>query len=370
VSTVGQKGATGAAGNVTGAPTDPFSFIQGLLTPTDPEAARQLIDQVYAPIRQEIAQQIAASQANALARAQQMQQVYGSFAQYMGGLQGNLASIYQQGHQDAGALTAGMQGPSGGVGGLLGQMQGFQNAKVGAEQQAYSQLGASMPGIYSLQATQEVKNMLNAETATEAQLRSKLLDLSSQEASSILDYLTKAQDKDVQLKEWAYGQSTTQKQQALAQQNLEANQRIQAANTLFSQRQQQANFDLKQAQYNWEKYQASLQRGDKLQAQADLSAYRQSEDKYKRDALAAENARAAATQAGENARAAASQTGQNARSAAAIAAATRGVRLLLLRRTRGLRRRSLRRTRGLLRGRRARLRRRRRFRGLLRSRTT
>jgi hypothetical protein len=222
VSTTGQKGATGAAGNVTGAPTDPFSFIQGLLTPTDPEAARQLIDQVYAPIRQQIMGQIAQSQANALARAQQMQQVYGSFAQYMGGLQGNLASIYQQGHQDASAMTAGMAGPSGGVGGLLGQMQGFQNQKVGAEQQAYSQLGASMPGIYSLQATQEVKNMLNAETATEAQLRSKLLDLSSQEASQVLSYLQSAQDKDVQLKEWAYGQRQTQLTQAqqLKQQGL------------------------------------------------------------------------------------------------------------------------------------------------------
>src|SRR5215831_15275594 len=189
---------------------DPFKFIQGLLSNMDPAKAQALVDQIYAPLRQQINDQIAQSQGLALARANQMKDVYGAFAQYMGGLQGNLQSIYQAGRSDGNALASGMAGPGGDVAAHLDTMAGIQNTMLGAEAKGWGDFGASMPGVYSLMATQNVKNMLNAATADQATLRSKLLELSSQEASDVLKYLNDAQAKDVQLKEWAYGQRQSQ----------------------------------------------------------------------------------------------------------------------------------------------------------------
>src|SRR5215831_9347112 len=103
-----------------------------------------------------------------------------------------------------------MAGPGGDVAAHLDTMAGIQNTMLGAEAKGWGDFGASMPGVYSLMATQNVKNMLNAATADQATLRSKLLELSSQEASDVLKYLNDAQAKDVQLKEWAYGQRQSQ----------------------------------------------------------------------------------------------------------------------------------------------------------------
>jgi hypothetical protein len=201
---------TGSGYGAGGTVQDPFAFIKGLLTSTDPKAAQALIDKIYAPQRDLVNQQIAQSQALATARAQQMQDVYGALAQYMGGLQGNLEKIYSQGHADGSALTAGMSGPVGDVAGHMNVMTGAENAYNAAMAKAGGDLGASMPGVYSLMATQQVKQMLNAAGADQQQLRLKLLDLSSKEASDVLSYLENAQSKDAQLQEWAYGAKQSQ----------------------------------------------------------------------------------------------------------------------------------------------------------------
>jgi hypothetical protein len=256
------------------------------MTSTDPASARALIDQIYAPTRQAINDQIAQSQAMAQARASQMQQVYGAFAQYMGGLQGNLQSIYQAGRADGNALASGMAGPGGAVADHLNTMAGIQNTMTDAEGKAWGDFGASMPGVYSLMATQNIKQMLNAAGADQQTLRNKLLDLSSQEASDILKYLDDAKSKDVQLSEWAYGQKQSQLSQfAAAQQNA-------------------LNYDLKVAQYKFEQYQLALTHGDKMAQQQALNEYRAAELKYKYDSLAAQNTRAANSIAAANTRAA------------------------------------------------------------------
>jgi hypothetical protein len=260
---------------------DPFKFIQDLLQSTDPASARALIDQIYAPAREEINNQIAQSQANAQARASQMQQVYGAFAQYMGGLSGNLQSIYAAGKADGNALASGMSGPTGAVGDHLANMQGIQNTYLGAMGSAEGQLGASMPGVYSLMATQQVKNMLNAAGASQDQLRAKLLDLSSQEASDILKYLDSAQSKDVQLKEWAYGQQQTSVSQQ-ASRDLAYKNYIQRQGELnFEHDLQSKKFTFEQAQQrekNWVDQQMANYRSqnltDRETAQANLQGYR------------------------------------------------------------------------------------------------
>jgi len=287
----------------TGGAQDPFRFIQGLLSGMDPVKAKAFVDQIYAPLRDEINNQIAQSQQLALARASQMKDVYGAFAQYMGGLQGNLQSIYAAGKSDGAALASGMAGPAGAVGAHLAGMQGAENTFLDATGKAWGDYGAAMPGVYSLMATANIKNMLNAATADQATLRNKLLELSSQEASDILKYLNDAQAKDTQLKEWAYGQQVSMSnQKAAAVQN-------------------QLNYDLKVAQFKMQNYQLALARGDKLAAQQALNEYRAAEQKYKYDALAAENTRSANTTAAANARSAASIAAANKRSQAAIDAA-------------------------------------------------
>ena len=233
----------------------------------------------------------------ALARAQQMQQVYGAFAQYMGGLQGNLQSIYQAGHADGTALASGMAGPTGAVGEHLSTMAGIQNTMLDSEGKAWGDFGASMPGVYSLMATQNIKQMLNAATADQQTLRNKLLDLSSQEASDILKYLDDAKSKDVQLSEWAYGQKQTQLSQFAAAQ------------------QATLNYDLKVAQYKSEQYWLAVQQGNKVAAAKALADWHAAEQKYKYDSLAAENTRSANSIAAANARSTASITAANTRAA-------------------------------------------------------
>jgi hypothetical protein len=186
---------------------DISKLIASLSVSTDPAAARALIDQVYAPSRQAINDQIAQGAANAQARATQMQQVYQAFAQYMGGMGAKMADIYNTGAQDGSALT-GMSGPQGDVGAHLAAQS--QAGLFGQESKIWQSYAAAQPGIYSLTATANIKNMLNAEGANETTLRAKLLDLSSQEASDILKYLQDAQSKDASLQEWAYQQRASQ----------------------------------------------------------------------------------------------------------------------------------------------------------------
>src|SRR5215471_4578215 len=244
-------------------PQDPNEFIKNLLISTDPTAVRNLIDQVYAPSRQAINDQIAQLQASSQARAGQMQQVYQAFAQYMGGLPQQMADIYKgQGYADGAALAQGMAGPGGNVGAHL---QSLSNADMMSQLSANWQSWAkAQPGIYSLMATSNIKQMLNAEGDSEAQLRSKLLDLSSQEASSILNYITQAQSKDASLQEWAY-------QQGVAQTNARASQNQAYLNYL--QRQSQVEFEQLMATKKFTEQQAV----DKVNAdyKAQLAAARQ-----------------------------------------------------------------------------------------------
>lgn len=206
--TRGVAGATKTVGKT--ASDDPFAFIKDLMSGSDPASVQALIDKIYAPSRDAINQQLAQSGATAKARADQMSQVYGAFAQYMGGLQGNLNTIYQNGRSDGQALAGGMSGPTGAVGDHLATLAGEQNTMLDAKAKGWSEFGASMPGVYSLMATQEIKSMLQAANASDDQLRAKLLDLNSQEATAVLNYLNDAKAKDIQLKEWAYGQKTSQ----------------------------------------------------------------------------------------------------------------------------------------------------------------
>jgi hypothetical protein len=195
-------GGTPAAG------TDPLSsLISSMMISTDPAKAQALVDQVYAPQRQAINDQIAQSAANAQARASQMQQVYAAFAQYMGGMGAQMANIYKTGASDGSALT-GMSGPQGAVGSHLAAQS--QAGLFGDESKIWQSYAAAQPGIYSLTATQNIKQMLNVEGQNETALRAKLLDLSSQEASSILTYLQDAQAKDIQIKQWGYGAGVAQ----------------------------------------------------------------------------------------------------------------------------------------------------------------
>jgi hypothetical protein len=228
-----------------GAPQDPSAFIQGLLTSTDPAQAKALIDQIYAPQRQAVNDQIAQLDATAKARADQMSQVYQAFAQYAGGMPSQVQNMYSQGAIDGASLASGMSGPQGDVGSHLQAMsKGDLMQELGANWASYF---AAQPHIYSLMATENVKNMLNAATATDAQLRSKLLDLSSQEASQILSYLNDAQAKDTSLQEWAYQQKTAQynavQSNALATQKAKAQANQQYLNYL--QKQYIANMNYK-----------------------------------------------------------------------------------------------------------------------------
>src|SRR5436190_7352958 len=69
---------------------DPFDFIKGLMASTDPAQIRALIDPIYAPLRQQVNDQIAQIDAQSKARAQQMSEIYQAFAQYAGGMQGQI----------------------------------------------------------------------------------------------------------------------------------------------------------------------------------------------------------------------------------------------------------------------------------------
>lgn len=197
--------------------TDPFEFIKSLMTSTDPAAAKALIDSVYAPARQEINNQIAQLQGTSAAQAKQMQDVYLAFEQYLSGMPGEIQKIYgQQGATDAASL---MKGPVGGVQGQLSQFTDINNNLLSEEGKNWAAYAAAQPHIYALMATQNIKQMLGVEQANETTLRSKLLDLSQQEAGQILSYLQTAQDKDTQLQEWAYSQKQAQTNASASQAN-------------------------------------------------------------------------------------------------------------------------------------------------------
>lgn len=232
VHTPAPAGAAGA-GHAAGAdPNDPFAFIKGLLASTDPTAIRGLIDPIYAPIRQEYQNQISQLDATGTARANQMSQIYQAFEQYLGGMPAQIQSIYgQKGAADGAALT-GMAGPQGDVGSHLAAMS--NSGLMDALGKNWASYAAAQPHIYALYATQNIKQMLNATQDSEAQLRAKLLDLSSKEASDILSYLENAQSKDASLQELAF-------QQKQAQTNAKASQSQAYLNYL--QKQRQINFN-------------------------------------------------------------------------------------------------------------------------------
>ncbi len=248
-------GATpGAPAAGTDPTSDPFAFIQNLLTSTDPAAAQKLVDSVYGPQRDLINQQIQQLQASSQARAQQMAQIYQEFGQFIGPqLQQQMAGIYgpgspsfTQGQQDGAALAKGMNGPVGNVGNELATVTGNGGSDLSSQLGSiYGNLAAKMPGIYSLYATQQIKQMLGAANANETTLRNDLLTLSSKEASDILSYLENAQSKDAQLNEWAYGQKQSQDQAAAT---LKYNTQVQTAKSQqaylnYLQKQRQIDFN-------------------------------------------------------------------------------------------------------------------------------
>lgn len=217
---------------------DPFQFIKNLLQTTDPAQAKAIVDQVYAPLRQQIMDQIAQIDGMAQARADQMKGVYAEFAQYMQGMPQKMQDIYSQGQSAGQALMA---GPEGAVGAHLAANAAINsqlNDELGKNWAAYA---AAQPGIYSLYATQNIKQMLGDATANEMKLREDLLSLSSKEASDILDYLEKAKSTDQQLQMWAYGQKQSQTAAAAAQANAEAKQ--QQAYLDYLQKQRQIDFN-------------------------------------------------------------------------------------------------------------------------------
>jgi len=193
---------------------DPFTFAQQLVgrQPTAEEiaGAQQLIDAIYAPQRQLIQAEIQQAQDMALARANQMRQVYGEFAQYLTGLAsqwGSSADAKQQGFQDGAALAG---GDPYGVSGRVAQIAQAASDAASTANQAWGTYMGKLPGIYSLMAEQNIKQMLNDATASTDKLRADLLSLSSKEAADVLNYLDQARAKDIQAEEWAYGQKSAQ----------------------------------------------------------------------------------------------------------------------------------------------------------------
>src|SRR6516164_8184480 len=128
------------------------ALVSSMLTPATPQAAQSAVDAIYAPIRAQYQQQIAV----------------GSHLAANAAINSNLMS------------------------------------QESANWQAYA---SQQPRIYSLTATQNVLNMLNAAGDSETQLRSKLLDLSSQEASAVLNYLQQARAQDNSIRQWGFGQA-------------------------------------------------------------------------------------------------------------------------------------------------------------------
>jgi hypothetical protein len=256
-------------------PNDPFQFIKGLMPPTDIAQIRALVDQVYGPQRDLINQQIAETAGQAKARADQMSQVYQDFAKYMTNLPDTIKGIYadagKQGFQAGQAL---MSGPQGNVGAKLGQFSDINQGLLNAESANWQSYAAAQPGIYSLRATDAVKQMLGVAGANEQTLRNSLLTLSSQEASSILSYLQSAQAKDAQLQEWAYGQHQSQ-----------ANAQLLA--------------DQRDAQLKFNAWQVSLAHGDRVQTERDRVAWQATQAKLRQDQLgiSQQNANTSATRA-------------------------------------------------------------------------
>ena len=183
------------------------ALVSSMLTPATPQAAQSAVDAIYAPIRAQYQQQIAQTAAQAQARAAQMQQVYGAFAQYLSGGPAQIAAIYNRGQTDGTALMQGMAGPQGAVGSHLAANAAINSNLMSQESANWQAYASQQPRIYSLTATQNVLNMLNAAGDSETQLRSKLLDLSSQEASAVLNYLQQARAQDNSIRQWGFGQA-------------------------------------------------------------------------------------------------------------------------------------------------------------------
>lgn len=225
---------------------DPFAFIKGLLQTTDPTQARAIVDQVYAPLRQQIMDQIAQIDGMAQARADQMSKIYGEFAQYMQGMPGAIEGIYGKGSAsyNAGAAAGGaMAGPAGAVTDHLNAASQIDQGMNDAIGKSWASYAAALPGIYSLAATENIKQMLGDAQANEQKLREDLLSLSSKEASDILDYLDNARQNDTALQEWAYGQKQSQDQAAAANATSLANAKAKSSQDYLDYLQKQRQID-------------------------------------------------------------------------------------------------------------------------------
>lgn len=201
-------GGPGAAGSS----QDPFAFIQSMMQTTDPAAARAIIDQIYAPSRQAIQDQIQETQGMAQARAQQYADVWKEFGGFLQGLpaaQGGSSDARTQGMKDGAALASGMLGPVGEVSSHLDALASASSSMSTAATAAWADYYKALPGVYALAATQQVKQILGDAGVAEDKLRQDLLSLNSQEATAVLNYITQAQQQDNQLRMWAFGQQTS-----------------------------------------------------------------------------------------------------------------------------------------------------------------